>query len=292
MKEYHNLVREVLFDEDGIMNPSEKRRNGYVISGFNYNYEIDLRDGFPLLTTKKMSWKNIVVETLWYISGSSSNTFLKRHGVNIWDKWTDHKGEVETPYGAYWRAFGNPHTSHTIDQVEFVLETLLINPMSRRMVVTSWNPPIHTSDTLPPCHVMWVLQATRSGYEGRSLNLHLTQRSGDVAVGVPYNIACYALLLSILARVAGMKPWKLAHSIVQPHIYADVREGKVDHRPGLGIQLSRNPRKKPKLCIDESIKSLSDIEQIIKHADTESLMGMFKLKGYNPHTFIKFDVAP
>lgn len=292
MKIYHDIVREVL--ETGTR--KENRTGVDTLSTFNINYEIDLADGFPLLTTKEISWKNIVVENLWFLSGQTHIGMLQRHRCRFWDPWADDSGHVPSAYGSFWRSFpihGTDGQPAIRDQVRWVLGELARNPNSRRLVISAWAPGNALESALPPCHLLWILNVQRTRDGEPRLNLHLTQRSADVALGVPYNIAGYALLLELFARFAGMKPGLLAHTLVDAHVYTKKADGSMaeyDHVPGLEEQLTREPRSLPRLDIDPSIRTLDDLDPLFE-ADTETLLRTFRLSGYDPHPAIKFKVA-
>lgn len=306
MQQYLDLVQRVL--DSGVR--KENRTGVDTLSVFNHNYDIDLTQGFPLLTTKWVCWKNIVIENLWFLSGRTDIGFLHRHGCHFWDAWADERGEVPSAYGHFWRQFPLPGM-HTNDQISWVLEELRTNPMSRRMVVSAWAPGNAQSSTLPPCHAMFVLNvqpfATSICSRHRdfdpacsicrahlSLNLHLTQRSADIALGVPYNIAGYSFLLSLLAHLSGLRVGRFAHSIVDAHAYTSKLDGGMaehDHVPGLRKQLEREPIGPPTLRISPSIRTLADIGTLIAGADTQTIMDAFQLEGYEPHPRIHFRVA-
>lgn len=322
MKQYSDLVRHVL----SCGTRKENRTGVDTISTFNYNYEHDLRDGFPLLTTKSVSWKNIVVEMLWFLSGQTDIAILKRHGCKFWDAWADENGKVPSAYGNFWRQFPTPRCipkdgangerpedwdvyAGTNDQIAWVLAELKRNPMSRRMVVSAWAPDNAQTSKLPPCHCLFAFNvqnetrkqpnwATESGIDEwtvQRLCLHLTQRSCDVALGVPYNIASYALLLSIFSHLTGIEPGIFAHTLIDAHIYTAKPDGSMaeyDHIPGLREQIGREPRPLPRLKISDEIKSLADIERLMgPEISTEEVMRHFVLEGYDPHPAIPFKVA-
>jgi thymidylate synthase len=320
MRQYHEIVKHVL--ENGTR--KENRTGVDTLSTFGYYYEHDLREGFPLLTTKQVSWKNIVVELLWFLSGQTDISILKRHGCKFWDAWADANGKVPSAYGNFWRQFpvhGTIDSSdHTIDgmdackfndQIRWVLEELKRNPMSRRMVVSAWAPGNAQTSKLPPCHCLFMFN-TQNAYfvpphtfdpswpepevqcEPR-LCLHLTQRSCDVALGVPYNIASYALLLSLFSHFTGIKPGLFGHTLVDAHIYTSKPDGskaEYDHVPGLREQLQREPRALPRLVIDPTIRDITDIEKLMApEVTTDEVMKYFVLEGYDPHPAIPFKVA-
>ena len=288
MKQYLETVKEAL--ETG--QRKENRTGVDTISTFNINYEIDLRQGFPLLTTKKISWKNIVIENLWFLSGRTDISLLKKHHCKFWDPWADEHGKVPSAYGNFWRHFPLPG-GETNDQISYVVDQLKNNPTSRRMAVTAWAPGNAQTSALPPCHAFWVAN-TQFDEAGRPyLCLHLTQRSCDIALGVPYNIAGYAFLLELLSRFSGIPAGIFGHTLIDAHIYTAKGDGSMaeyDHRPGLREQLARTPRELPRLEIDPGIRSLDDIEPLLS-LDTEEIMSRFILHGYDPHPAINFKVA-
>jgi len=292
VKQYLDLVRDVL--ANGTRKPN--RTGVDTISTFNHNYEIDLRQGFPLLTTKEISWKNIVVENLWFLSGETDIGLLKKHGCKFWDPWADEKGKVPSAYGNFWRHFPVHDGEGRIafnDQVAWAAEELKRNPMSRRMVVTAWAPGNAQTSKLPPCHLLFVFNVQLDASGDPMLCLHLTQRSADVALGVPYNIAGYALLLELFSRISGVRPGIFGHTMIDAHVYTSKADGSMaeyDHVPGLRKQLEREPRALPRLAIDPSIKSLDDLRPLLD-ADTETVMKHFVLTGYEPHPAIGFKVA-
>jgi len=292
MKQYLDLVREVL--EKGTRKPN--RTGVDTISTFNHNYEIDLREGFPLLTTKEISWKNIVVENLWFLSGERHIGLLKKHGCKFWDPWADENGFVPSAYGNFWRHFpvpGEEGKEVENDQIAWVLNEMRKNPMSRRMVVLAWAPGNAQTSKLPPCHSIFMFNVQLDAKGEPSLNLHLTQRSADVALGVPYNIAGYAFLLELFSRMSGIPAGIFAHTLVDAHVYTSKADGSMseyDHVPGLRAQLERAPRKLPRLTIDPKIRDLSDIKPLLE-ADTATVMKHFVLEGYDPHPAISFKVA-
>ncbi len=296
MQVYLDTVREVL--DHGTR--KESRTGVDTLSTFNFNYEISMDAGFPLLTTKKISWKNIVVENLWFLSGRTDIGLLQKHGCKFWDPWADAEGKVPSAYGNYWRNFpvpqGGPSTGANQglnDQIRYVLTELQRDPMSRRLVVSAWAPGNAQTSRLPPCHCMFILNVQNHKEYGPTLNLHLTQRSCDVALGVPYNIAGYSLLLHLFARIAGLRPGLFAHTLVDAHVYtakADGTMAQYDHVPGLREQLTRVPRALPRLRLSDSIQTLDHVEQLI-NADTQVLLEHFALEGYTPYPAIKFKVA-
>lgn len=291
MKVYLDTVREVL--DKG--QRKENRTGVDTISTFNINYEIDLRQGFPLLTTKAISWKNIVVENLWFLSGETNIALLKKHGCKFWDPWADDKGEVPSAYGNFWRHFPVHDEGRAAfrDQIAWVDAELRRNPDSRRLVISAWAPGNAQNSKLPPCHAMFILNVQRDERGEPLLNLHLTQRSCDVALGVPYNIAGYALILELFARWSGIRAGTFAHTLVDAHIYTGKPDGSMaeyDHVPGLMEQLERAPRALPRLRIDPRLRALDDLKPLLS-ASTEELMQSFVLEGYDPWPALAFKVA-
>lgn len=292
MKQYLDAVREVL--DKGTR--KENRTGVDTISTFNINYEIDLADGFPLLTTKKISWKNIVVENLWFLSGDTHIGLLKKHKCKFWDPWADDSGKVPSAYGNFWRRFpvhdadGAPAFN---DQVRWVLDEVQRNPMSRRLVISAWAPGNAQFSKLPPCHCLWIMNVQNDANGEPRLNLHLTQRSCDIALGVPYNIAGYSFLLSLFSHFTGIRPGIFAHTLIDAHIYTAKADGSMaeyDHIPGLHQQLERQPRALPRLKISDSLRSLDDVQALLE-ADTQHILDHFELTGYDPADAIKFKVA-
>jgi len=298
MKQYLDVVRAVL--ERGTRKPN--RTGVDTLSTFNENYEIDLRQGFPLLTTKEISWKNIVVENLWFLSGETHIGLLKKHACKFWDPWADENGFVPSAYGNFWRHFPIHEPGERVgesahlgfsDQLRWVAEELRRNPMSRRLVVTAWAPGNAQTSKLPPCHLLFMFNVQLDETGEPMLCLHLTQRSADVALGVPYNIAGYAFLLELFSRFSGIRPGLFGHTLVDAHIYTSKADGSMaeyDHVPGLREQLTRTPRALPQLTIDPAIRSLDDVRRLLDE-DTASLMTHFTLTGYEPYPAIGFKVA-
>jgi len=231
MEQYLSLVDSVL--RDGVHKPN--RTGVDTISSFSQTYEVDLQDGFPLITTKEMStfrWKSMLYELLWYLSGEEHVRNLQEH-TKIWNAWADEEGNLDTAYGRFWRRYPIPATDSQLpgetwatedhdwvndegsfDQLQYVLDELEDNPNSRRLVVNAWHPANATVSTLPPCHYTFVFNV-----QGDQLNLHLTQRSGDTALGIPFNVAAYSLLLTVVAQQTGFEPGTFAHTIVDAHVY-------------------------------------------------------------------------
>lgn len=291
MKQYLDAVRHVL--EHG--RRKENRTGVDTLSTFNYNYQIDLRDGFPLLTTKEISWKNIVIENLWFLSGNTNIGLLRKHGCKFWDPWADEDGNVPSAYGNFWRSFPMPEgvNGKSNDQIIWILDQIKKDPMSRRHVVSAWAPSNAQSSYLPPCHAFWVMNVQFDENDEPILCLHLTQRSADIALGVPYNIAGYALILELFSHLTGIRAGVFGHTLVDAHVYTckpDGSDREYDHVPGLLEQLKRVPRKLPQIKISGSIKSLDDIEDILD-ASTEQILDVFQISNYSPYEAIKFRVA-
>ena len=278
MNAYLDLVRRVL--DEGVRKPS--RTGVDTISAFSVSYRVDLAQGFPLLTTKKMLWKSVLHELLWYLSGDDHIRNLREH-TKIWDAWADADGNLDTAYGHYWRRFPSAERDENgewrvreVDQIRNVLDALKTQPDSRRLVVTAWEPGNAWSSKLPPCHYTYCFQVL----DGK-LNCHLTQRSGDVALGIPFNLAAYAALTQVLAQQAGLGVGTFAHTIVDAHIYTDKPDGSMseyDHVPGLLKQLERTPGPLPKLTIAD--KPLDELT-----------FDDFELTGYECQPFLSFKVA-
>lgn len=273
-----------------------------TISTFAYHFTHDMKTGFPLLTTKKIKWENIVIENLWFLSGSSKWDFLHKHGITFWDAWDEGNGQLPEAYGEYWRKypdFWKVYIRHInldllpnkeswkecyFDQFRAIVEGLNKNRNNRRLVLTNWYPPSAHSAKLPPCHLLSVFN-TQYDLEGNpNLCLHMTQRSCDAPIGVPFNIAGYAFLLSLVSHLTNIPPSILSMMLVDCHIYTN----QID---AVKTQLQRTPDTLPKLIISDRIKTLSDIDSLIKDGTTTEIMDCFKLEGYNPQPFIKMPVA-
>jgi len=309
MQAYSDLVNHVI--KNGTR--KENRTGIDTISTFNYNYELGfgldnlykenpvgyyhLGDGFPLLTTKKISWKNIVVEMLWFLSGDTKIDILNKHKCKVWQPWADARGEVPSAYGSYWRHFPI-HRFGVLDytdQIKYNLDTLCNYPMSRRLVVVAWEPGNAHGSKLPPCHFAFLFNVQIDQEGEQRLCLHLTQRSCDIALGVPYNIASYSLLLMLFSKMTGIKPGIFAHTLCDAHIYTKKADGSMeeyDHIPGLLDQVSRTPKQLPTLHIDNSIKELEDIENLMgSSVKTSDITNLIRLDNYKPHGKLKFKVA-
>lgn len=284
---YRKLVTEVL----AYGTRKENRTGVDTLSVFGYHYKIDMQYGFPILTTKEISWKNILLENLWFLSGERNLDFLHHYDVKFWDPWADENGDVPSGYGPEWRAFSG---DSRVDQIRQVYHELKTNPMSRRMVVTAWNPTTAFTNKLPPCHMTWVLNVQKKQKENQ-LNLALLQRSCDIALGVPYNMAGYGFLLHLFAHLAEMKPGFFSHTLVDAHIYTASSTGENsehDHVPNLRKQMARRDRMSPTLRISDDIKTLDDVFTLIrKRPPIDQLLEIFKLHRYDPEPAIAFKVA-
>ncbi len=263
MKQYLDLLRHIR--EHGVL--KEDRTGTGTQSVFGYQMRFNLEEGFPLLTTKKVHLKSIIYELLWFLSGDTNIKYLKDHGVSIWDEWADENGELGPVYGHQWRSWPTPD-GRTIDQISMIIDTIKHNPDSRRILVSAWNPGEVDKMALPPCHCLFQFYVA----EGK-LSCQLYQRSADVFLGVPFNIASYALLTMMLAQVCGLKPGEFIHTTGDTHIYRN-------HFEQVALQLSREPRPLPKMLLNPDIKSLFDF----KYED-------FTLEGYDPWPAIKAPVA-
>ena len=245
----------------------EDRTGTGTQSVFGYQMRFDLAEGFPLLTTKKVHLKSIIYELLWFLSGDTNIKYLKDHGVSIWDEWADENGDLGPVYGHQWRSWGAPD-GRTIDQISMVIDQIRHHPDSRRILVSAWNPAEVDRMALPPCHCLFQFYVA----DGR-LSCQLYQRSADVFLGVPFNIASYALLTLMLAQVCGLQPGEFIHTTGDTHIYRN-------HFEQVALQLSRPPRPLPRMVLNPEVKSLFDF----RYED-------FTLEGYDPWPSIKAPVA-
>ena len=234
---------------------------------FGAQLRFDLKEGFPLVTTKKVHLKSIIYELLWFIRGETSTKYLHENGVSIWDEWADANGELGPVYGHQWRSWPAPDGIH-IDQLSEVIETLKQNPDSRRMIVSAWNVADLPKMALMPCHAFFQFYVA-----GGKLSCQLYQRSADMFLGVPFNIASYSLLTMMVARVTGLEPGEFVHTFGDAHIYNN-------HFEQVDLQLSRDPRPYPKMIINPSVKDITGFQY-----------GDFTLENYNPHPAIKAPVA-
>ena len=263
MKQYLDLLRHIR--ANGVM--KEDRTGTGTQSVFGYQMRFDLSEGFPLLTTKKVHLKSIIYELLWFIAGDTNVKYLQDHGVTIWDEWADENGDLGPVYGHQWRSWPAPD-GRVIDQLSMVIDTIRRNPDSRRMLVSAWNPAEVDRMALPPCHCLFQFYVA----DGK-LSCQLYQRSAEVFLGVPFNIASYALLTMMIAQVCGLEPGEFVHTTGDTHIYRN-------HFDQVATQLSREPRPLPRMRINPEVKSLFDFT----YED-------FTLEGYDPWPAIKAPVA-
>ena len=263
MKQYLDLLRHIR--TNGVM--KEDRTGTGTQSVFGYQMRFNLADGFPLLTTKKVHLKSIIYELLWFIAGDTNVRYLQDHGVTIWDEWADADGNLGPVYGHQWRSWQTTGQM-AIDQLSQVIDQIKHTPDSRRMLVTAWNPSDVEKMALPPCHCLFQFYVA----DGK-LSCQLYQRSADVFLGVPFNIASYALLTMMIAQVCGLQPGEFIHTTGDTHIYRN-------HFEQVELQLSREPRKLPTMHINPEVKSIFDF----KYED-------FTLEGYDPWPAIKAPVA-
>ncbi|MEZ5829141.1 MAG: thymidylate synthase [Hyphomicrobiales bacterium] len=238
-----------------------------ALSLFGAQMRFDLREGFPLVTTKKLHVKSIIHELLWFLQGSTNVRYLNEHGVTIWDEWADANGDLGPVYGHQWRSWSTAG-GESIDQISTVVEAIKRDPNSRRLIVSAWNVGELDKMALPPCHCLFQFYVA----DGR-LSCQLYQRSADVFLGVPFNIASYALLTEMMARVTGLEPGEFVHTFGDVHLY-------LNHIEQADEQLSREPRALPRIEINPEVKSLFDF-----------VYEDFKLVGYDPHPAIRAEVA-
>ena len=263
MRQYLDLMQRAL--DEGT--PKDDRTGTGTKSIFGHQMRFDLAAGFPLLTTKRLHIRSIIYELLWFIRGDTNIAYLKEHGVGIWDEWADAKGDLGPVYGAQWRSWPAPDGT-TIDQLALVISALRRNPDSRRHIVTAWNPADVERMALPPCHCLFQFYVAR----GR-LSCQLYQRSADIFIGVPFNIASYALLTHMVAHVAGLKPGEFIHTFGDAHLYSN-------HLEQAREQLKREPLALPRLIIKRDVRSIDDF----RFED-------FDIAGYQSHPHIAAPVA-
>ena len=263
MRQYLALLRHVL--DHGV--PKSDRTGTGTLSTFGWQMRFDLADGFPLLTTKKLHLRSIVHELLWFLAGETNVRSLHEHGVTIWDEWADETGDLGPIYGRQWRAWGAAD-GRQVDQIARLVEGLRRDPDSRRHVVSAWNVGELERMRLAPCHALFQLWAG-----GGRLSLQLYQRSADVFLGVPFNIASYALLLRMLAQVTGLRPGEFVHTLGDAHLY-------LNHLEQARLQLEREPRPLPRMELEPSRRELDQF-----------VFEDFTLVGYDPHPHIKAAVA-
>lgn len=263
MKQYQDLLRRIL--DEGVVK-SDRTGTG-TKSVFGHQMRFDLSQGFPLVTTKKLHLKSIIYELLWFLRGDTNVKYLQDHGVSIWDEWADEDGNLGHIYGYQWRSWPDYRGGH-IDQIREVVDQIQHNPDSRRMIVSAWNVADLRTMNLPPCHLLFQFYVA----EGR-LSLQLYQRSADTFLGVPFNIASYALLLTMVAQVCGLQPGEFIHTTGDTHLY-------LNHLDQARLQLSRDPRPLPRLVVNPEVKSLFDF----RFED-------FAIEGYDPWPHIKAAVS-
>lgn len=263
MKQYLDLIHHIL--DHGVR--KDDRTGTGTISTFGYQMRFDLEEGFPLLTTKKVHLKSIIYELLWFLRGDTNVHWLQQHGVRIWNEWADPDGSLGHIYGYQWRSWPD-YDGGSIDQISQAVHDIKNNPDSRRIIVSAWNVADLGRMNLPPCHAFFQFYVA----DGR-LSCQLYQRSADCFLGVPFNIASYALLTMMMAQVCGLRPGEFIHTLGDAHIY-------VNHLDQIHEQLSRNPRKLPRMAINPEVKSIFDF----KYED-------FSLEGYDPYPPIKGQVA-
>ncbi len=263
MKQYHDLLQHIL--DKGVT--KEDRTGTGTISVFGYQMRFDLNEGFPALTTKKLHLRSIIHELLWFLKGDTNIQYLKDNNVSIWDEWADENGNLGPVYGSQWRSWPTADGRH-IDQIKQVVDQLKNNPDSRRIIVSAWNVGEIENMKLPPCHAFFQFYVA----EGK-LSCQLYQRSADTFLGVPFNIASYALLTMMMAQVCGLQPGDFVHTLGDAHLYSN-------HLEQARLQLTRDFRPLPTMKINPEVKDIFDF----KFED-------FELVGYDPHPHIKAEVA-
>lgn len=263
MKQYLDLLNRIM--TEGIKKTD--RTGTGTLSVFGHQMRFNLEDGFPLLTTKKLHLKSIIYELLWFIKGDTNVRYLQEHGVRIWNEWADENGDLGPVYGHQWRSWPD-YDGGTIDQIGNVIDLIKHHPDSRRMIVSAWNPAEVDSMALPPCHCLFQFYVA----DGR-LSLQLYQRSADTFLGVPFNIASYALLLMMMAQVTGLKAGDFIHTTGDTHLY-------LNHLEQARLQLTRTPRQLPRMILNRDVKNLFDF----RYED-------FSLEGYDPWEHISAKVS-
>lgn len=263
MKQYHDLLKHIL--DNGTLKGD--RTGTGTLSTFGYQMRYNLADGFPVLTTKKLHLRSIIHELLWFLKGDTNIRYLKENNVTIWDEWADENGNLGPVYGYQWRSWPTPDGRH-IDQISQVIDQIKNNPNSRRLLVSAWNVAYVDEMALPPCHTMFQFYVA----EGK-LSCQLYQRSADTFLGVPFNIASYALLTLMVAQVCDLQPGEFIHTLGDAHLYTN-------HLEQAQLQLTRDFRKLPTMKINPAISSIFDF----KFED-------FELENYDPHPHIKAAVA-
>ena len=263
MRQYLDLLARVLEAGDARLD----RTGVGTRAVFGHQMRFDLADGFPLLTTKKLHTKSVIHELLWFLSGDTNIRYLKENGVSIWDEWADENGDLGPVYGKQWRSWAAPD-GRVIDQIQWVLDEIRTNPNSRRLIVSAWNPADVNDMALPPCHCLFQFNVM----DGK-LNCQLYQRSADVFLGVPFNIASYALLTLMMARATGLEAGEFVHTFGDAHLY-------LNHMEQTRLQLTREPRALPRMILNPDKIDLFGWE----YSD-------FTVEGYEPHAHIKAPVA-
>jgi thymidylate synthase len=261
--QYLNLMQKVLSEGTS----KEDRTGTGTFSIFGHQMRFNLKDEFPLLTTKKVHTKSIIHELLWFLKGSSNISYLKEHNVSIWDEWADDQGELGPVYGVQWRSWPGPN-GESIDQISNLINMIKTNPNSRRLLVNAWNVALVDQMALPPCHTMFQFYVAKG-----ELSCQLYQRSADIFFGVPFNIASYALLTLMVAQVCGLKPGEFIHTLGDAHLYSN-------HIDQAKLQLSREPKPWPVMKLNPAVNDIFDF----KFED-------FTLENYDPHPAIKGEVA-
>ncbi len=263
MKQYLKLLNHVL--ENGIR--KEDRTGTGTISVFGYQIRFNLEEGFPVLTTKKLHLRSIIHELLWFLKGETNTEYLHKNKVSIWDEWADENGDLGPIYGYQWRSWPKSDGGH-IDQISRVVESISVNPNSRRHIVSAWNVGELDKMALPPCHILFQFYVA-----GETLSCQMYQRSADIFLGVPFNIASYSLLLLMIAQVTGLKPGEFVHTFGDAHIY-------INHIDQVKLQLSRKPFPMPQMKLNQEIKNIFDF----KFEDIE-------LVNYQAHPHIKGKIS-
>ena len=264
MKQYLDLLRHIL---DHGMEKHDRTGTG-TISTFGYQMRFDLEEGFPLVTTKKVHLKSIIYELLWFLQGDTNVHYLQEHGVRIWNEWADPDGELGHIYGYQWRSWPD-YDGGNIDQISQAVEAIKNNPDSRRIIVSAWNVADLDRMNLPPCHAFFQFYVSPDG----RLSCQLYQRSADCFLGVPFNIASYALLTMMMAQVCGLRPGEFIHTLGDAHIY-------LNHLDQVHLQLERDPRPLPRMVINPEVTSIFDF----RYED-------FRIEDYNPHPTIKAPIS-
>ncbi|RNB80042.1 thymidylate synthase [Brevibacillus panacihumi] len=263
MKQYLDLCQRIL--NEGVT--KEDRTGTGTISVFGHQMRFDLSEGFPLVTTKKLHTKSIIHELLWFLSGDTNIRYLQENGVRIWNEWADENGDLGPVYGKQWRSFAG-RDGKTVDQIQWVVDEIKKNPDSRRLIVSAWNPAELDEMALPPCHLLFQFYVAKG-----KLSCQLYQRSADTFLGVPFNIASYALLTQMMAHVTGLEPGEFVHTLGDAHLY-------LNHVEQVKLQLSREPKPLPKLVLNPEVTSIFDFT----FEDIE-------IVGYEAHPHIKGEVA-